>query len=39
MKLLGALPWREIDYFASRGFRHTRVARGDVQVSLVELEG
>lgn len=39
MKFLGTLPSREIEHFASRGFRHTRVARGHVQVSLVELDG
>ncbi len=39
MKLLGALPLREIEHFASQGFRHTRVARGDVHVSLAELDG
>ena len=39
MKLLGALPSREIDHFSSSGFRHTRVAQGDVHVSLVELDG
>jgi mannose-6-phosphate isomerase-like protein (cupin superfamily) len=39
VKFLGTLPSREIEHFASRGFRHTRVARGNVQVSLVELDG
>ena len=39
MKLLGALPSRQIDHHASDGFRHTRVALGHVQVSLVELDG
>jgi mannose-6-phosphate isomerase-like protein (cupin superfamily) len=39
VKLLGALPSREIEHFASHGFWHTRVARGEVQVSLVQLDG
>jgi mannose-6-phosphate isomerase-like protein (cupin superfamily) len=39
VKLLGALPSRQIDHYASHGFRHTRVALGHVQVSLVELDG
>jgi mannose-6-phosphate isomerase-like protein (cupin superfamily) len=39
VKLLGRLPSREIEHFGSRGFVHTRLARGDVQVSLVELDG
>jgi quercetin dioxygenase-like cupin family protein len=30
---------REIDHFASRGFSHTRVAVGEVHVSLAELDG
>jgi len=30
---------REIEHFDSRGFRHTRVAIGEVQVSLAELDG
>ena len=39
MKLLGELPAREIEHFSSQGFLHTRLARGHVQVSLVELDG
>jgi mannose-6-phosphate isomerase-like protein (cupin superfamily) len=30
---------RAIEHFGSRGFTHHRVARGDVQVSYVELDG
>jgi quercetin dioxygenase-like cupin family protein len=30
---------REIEHFGSQGFRHTRIARGDVQVSKAELDG
>ena len=30
---------REIEHFDSRGFTHTRVAIGEVQVSLAELDG
>jgi mannose-6-phosphate isomerase-like protein (cupin superfamily) len=30
---------REIEHFDSQGFRHTRVAIGEVQVSLAELDG
>ena len=30
---------REIEHFGSHGFTHTRVARGDVQVSHVRLDG
>ncbi len=33
------LPFREIEHFASQGFRHSRVARGEVQVSLARLDG
>jgi mannose-6-phosphate isomerase-like protein (cupin superfamily) len=33
------LPSRAIEHFGSTGFTHTRAARGDVQVSLVELDG
>lgn len=39
MKLLGLLPSREIEHFSSHGFRHTRVARGEFQVSLAQLDG
>jgi len=34
-----SLPSREIDHFGSAGFTHSRVARGELQVSLVELDG
>jgi quercetin dioxygenase-like cupin family protein len=30
---------RAIEHFASRGFVHTRVARGDVHVSFARLDG
>ncbi len=30
---------REIEHFDSRGFTHTRVAIGEAQVSLAELDG
>ena len=30
---------REIEHFGSRGFTHTRVATGQAQVSLAELDG
>jgi mannose-6-phosphate isomerase-like protein (cupin superfamily) len=33
------LPSRTIDHFASRGFVHSRVARGDLHVSLARLDG
>jgi mannose-6-phosphate isomerase-like protein (cupin superfamily) len=33
------LPSRTIDRFASRGFAHSRVARGDLHVSLARLDG
>jgi quercetin dioxygenase-like cupin family protein len=33
------LPLRDIEHFGSRGFVHSRVARGEVQVSLVRLDG
>ena len=33
------LPLREIEHFGSEGFVHSRVARGEVQVSLVRLDG
>jgi quercetin dioxygenase-like cupin family protein len=39
VKALGLLPSREIEHFGSHGFRHVRVARGEVQVSLAELDG
>ena len=39
MKLLGELPSREIEHFSSRGFLHTRVALGHVQISLAQLDG
>jgi mannose-6-phosphate isomerase-like protein (cupin superfamily) len=39
VRRLGELPSREITHFGSRGFHHSRVARGEVQVSLAELDG
>jgi mannose-6-phosphate isomerase-like protein (cupin superfamily) len=39
VKVLGELPARHIEHFGSEGFRHTRVARGDVHVSIAELDG
>ena len=39
MKVVGELPSRSIEHFGSEGFRHTRVARGDVHVSMAELDG
>ena len=39
MKALGVLPEREIEHYGSYGFRHTRIAQGDVHVSLVALDG
>ena len=39
VKLVGELPSRLIEHFGSEGFRHTRVARGDVQVSVAQLDG
>jgi quercetin dioxygenase-like cupin family protein len=33
------LPSRTIEHFASQGFVHTRVARGDVNVSIARLDG
>ena len=33
------LPSREIEHFGSQGFAHSRVARGEVQVSLARLDG
>lgn len=33
------LPFREIEHFGSQGFAHSRVARGEVQVSLARLDG
>jgi mannose-6-phosphate isomerase-like protein (cupin superfamily) len=32
-------PSRAIEHFGSHGFTHTRLARGDVQVSKAELDG
>jgi quercetin dioxygenase-like cupin family protein len=32
-------PHRTIEHFGSQGFTHTRIARGDVQVSKAELDG
>ena len=39
MKVVGELPSRLIEHFGSEGFRHSRVARGDFQVSVAELDG
>jgi mannose-6-phosphate isomerase-like protein (cupin superfamily) len=39
MKVLGELSSRVIEHYGSDGFRHTRVARGDVHVSVAELDG
>jgi mannose-6-phosphate isomerase-like protein (cupin superfamily) len=39
VKIVGELPSRAIEHFGSEGFQHTRLARGDVQVSLAELDG
>ena len=33
------LPFRAIEHFGSQGFVHSRVARGEVQVSLARLDG
>ena len=33
------LPVRAIEHFGSQGFVHSRVARGEVQVSLARLDG
>jgi mannose-6-phosphate isomerase-like protein (cupin superfamily) len=33
------LPTRAIEHFASQGFVHTRVAQGNVHVSLARLDG
>ena len=39
MRVIRDLPRREIDRFGSSGFTHSRLARGDVQVSLADLRG
>jgi len=39
VKVIQDFPQREIDHFGSHGFTHSRLARGDVQVSLAELDG
>jgi hypothetical protein len=31
--------WREIGHFGSTGFEHSRIARGNVQVSIARLDG
>jgi quercetin dioxygenase-like cupin family protein len=36
--VIRAFASRRIDAYASEGFEHARLARGDVQVSLAELE-
>lgn len=32
-------PARDIEHFGSHGFRHHRIAQGDVHVSVAELDG
>jgi mannose-6-phosphate isomerase-like protein (cupin superfamily) len=39
MRVIAELPQREIDRYGSAGFVHSRLARGDVQVSVVRLDG
>ena len=39
MRVVGELPARLIEHFRSEGFQHVRVARGDVHVSVAELDG
>ena len=39
MRVIRDIPSRAIDRFGSDGFTHSRVARGDVQVSIAELDG
>jgi quercetin dioxygenase-like cupin family protein len=38
MRILRALPSRSIEHHGSVGFTHSRLARGDVQVSRIELD-
>jgi hypothetical protein len=39
VRVVGELPSRVIEHFDSEGFRHTRIARGDVHVSIAHLDG
>ena len=39
MRVIRDIPSRAIDRFGSEGFTHSRLARGDVQVSIAELDG
>jgi mannose-6-phosphate isomerase-like protein (cupin superfamily) len=39
VKVARGLASRQIEHFSSSGFAHTRVARGDVQVSFATLDG
>ena len=39
MRVIAGFPSREIEHFGSQGFTHSRLARGDVHVSLAELDG
>ena len=39
MRVIAEFPSRSIGHFGSSGFTHSRLARGEVQVALVELDG
>jgi quercetin dioxygenase-like cupin family protein len=39
VRVRGRLPSRAIEHFGSKGFTHTRIARGEVHVSRAELDG
>jgi mannose-6-phosphate isomerase-like protein (cupin superfamily) len=39
MRIIVELARREIERFGSQGFVHSRLARGELQVSLAELDG
>jgi len=39
VRVIAAFPRRAIEHFGSQGFTHSRLARGEVQVSLAELDG
>jgi mannose-6-phosphate isomerase-like protein (cupin superfamily) len=39
VRVVAELPRRTIEQFGSKGFTHSRLARGEVQVSLAELDG
>jgi mannose-6-phosphate isomerase-like protein (cupin superfamily) len=39
VRVIGEFPRRAIDRFGSQGFTHSRLARGEAQVSLAELDG